>query len=114
MAFDQHLATRVRKLLADYPGFTEQRMFGGLCFLVRGNMCCGIVRDMLMVRVGPEAYHAALAEPHARQMDFTGRPLNGMVYVAPAGLRTRSALSAWVGRGAAFANSLPPKKTTKR
>lgn len=109
MAFDEKLAARVRQLLADHPGITEQRMFGGLCFLLRGNMCCGIMGDTLMVRVGPEVYDAALAAPHAREMDFTGRPLKGMVYVAPAGLRTRSALSAWVARGASFAGRLPPK-----
>ena len=114
MAFDETLADRVRVELEDQPGLTEKRMFGGLCFLLRGHMCCGIVRDTLMVRVGPDAYDAALSEPHAREMDFTGKPLRGMVYVAPVGLRTDSALASWVRRGAEFAGSLPPKKRKQR
>ncbi len=110
MAYDETLAARVRTALADHPGLSEKRMFGGLCFLLDGNMCCGLVGDTLMVRVGPDAYEPALARPHAREMDFTGRPLRGMVYVAPAGVRTAAALASWVHRGTAFAASLPPKK----
>jgi TfoX/Sxy family transcriptional regulator of competence genes len=112
MAYDESLADRVRAALAGTPGLREKRMFGGLCFLVRGNMACGIVRDTLMVRVGPDGYAAALAEPHAREMDFTGRPLRGMVYVDAAGVRTDADLAAWVGRGTAFAGALPPKTLT--
>lgn len=109
MAFDDRLADRVRSALARQAGVTEKRMFGGLCFLLHGHMCCGIVGDTLMVRVGPDAYDAALDEPHAREMDFTGKPLRGMVYVAPDGLITDSALASWVRRGTAFAGNLPPK-----
>jgi TfoX/Sxy family transcriptional regulator of competence genes len=115
MAFDERLAERVRVALAAVPGVTEKHMFGGLCFLVRGNMCCGIVGDTLMVRVGPDAYDDALARPHAREMDFTGRALRGMVYVAPEGVRAKRSLDAWVRRGSDFATSLPPKtKQTKK
>lgn len=109
MPFDAALAGRVRDVLSDVPGVAERRMFGGLCFLIGGHMCCGIVRDLLMVRVGPDAYPAALAEPHAREMDFTGRPLRGMVYVEPAGIRTTASLRTWVERGRRFAGGLPPK-----
>lgn len=109
MAYDEILADRARVALAGTPGLQEKRMFGGLCFLLHGSMSCGIVRDVLMVRVGPEAYGAALAEPHAREMDFTGRPLKGMVYVDAAGVRTPEALLAWIDRGVAFAGALPPK-----
>jgi len=77
--------------------------------LVAGNMCVGIVGDELMVRVGPEAYDAALELPHARPMDFTGRPMRGMLYVAEAGLRDDDELGHWVERGVAFAAALPPK-----
>jgi len=84
-------------------------MFGGLCFLLGGNMCCGIVGEELMLRVGPEAYAAALARDHAREMDFTGRALKGMVYVGADGVAEDEALRAWVDMGAAFAGSLPPK-----
>ncbi len=110
MAYDEDLAVRVRELLEDEPTCIDKKMFGGLCFMVTGHMCCGIIGDELMVRVGPDGYEAALARPHARPMDFTGRPLTGMVYVGAAGLRTKAALRAWVARGLAFTRSLPPKR----
>ena len=84
-------------------------MFGGLAFMLNGNMLCGVVRDDLMVRVGPERYEALLAQPHARPMDFTGRALKGLVYIGPAGHRSDAALATWVKRGVDFAASLPPK-----
>ena len=110
MAFDEKLADRVRLALSGTRGVTEKRMFGGLCFLINGNMCCGIVGDTLMARVGPDVYEAALARPHAREMDFTGRVLTGMVYVAPEGVGTKRSLEAWVRRCMEFASNLPPKK----
>ncbi len=109
MAYDERLAERTREVLARKRDVREQKMFGGLCFLLRGNMCCGIAGDELIVRVGPDAYDTSLARPHARPMDFTGRPLRGLVYVAAPGLRTRRSLAQWVDRGVAFASSLPPK-----
>lgn len=109
MAYDEKLAERVRASLAERGDVAERKMFGGLCFLVGGNMAVGIVGSELMVRVGPEAYPSALAKPHAREMDFTGRPMRGMVYVEVAGLRSRRQLETWVGRGVAFASALPRK-----
>jgi len=109
MVYDERLAERVRAVLADQVGVEERKMFGGLSFMVRGNMCCGVVDDSLMVRVGPEAYEASLARPHARPMDFTGRPMRGMVFVDAAGIRTKRLLGPWVARGVAFAGSLPVK-----
>jgi TfoX/Sxy family transcriptional regulator of competence genes len=109
MAYNEDLAARVRALLAEQPALTERKMFGGLAFMVQGNMCCGIVREELMVRVGPERYAAALALPHTREMDFTGRPMTGMVMVAPDGLASDAELGEWVGQALAFASSLPPK-----
>src|SRR6516165_2346649 len=88
-------------------------MFGGLCFMVDGAMCCGLTKADFMVRVGPDRYDDALAQPHARPMDFTGRPLAGMVYVAPEGIRSAAALATWVGRGVSFVSSLPPKKAKR-
>jgi hypothetical protein len=114
MAFDEELADRIREALAGTPGLTEKTMFGGLCFLVGGHMCCGIEGDTLMVRVGPDAYEDALARPHAREMDFTGRPLRGMVYVDGPGVESGSGLTEWAGRGVAFAASQPPKKPKKK
>ena len=109
MAFDEQLAERVRGLLVVFPGIVERKMFGGLAFLLRGNMCCGVVGDALMVRVGRESYEAALGEPHVREMDFTGRPLRGFIYVAAEGLTSQGDLRAWVERGARYAESLPAK-----
>lgn len=109
MAYDESLAERVRTALEDEPEVTERKMFGGLAFMLGGNMCCGIIGNELMVRVGPDAYDDALALPHAREMDFTGRPMRGIVYVAAPGIATDPDLDAWVARGVAFAGSLPRK-----
>ena len=87
----------------------EIKMFGGIAFMLRGHMCCGVVKDLLMVRVGPEGYEKALTKPHARPMDFTGRPLKGLVFVAPAGTRTEKGLAGWVEQAARFVRTLPPR-----
>ena len=109
MAFDEGLAQRIREALDEPDGLSEKKMFGGLCFLVGGNMACGVIGEELMVRVGPDAYADSLEEPHAREMDFTGRALRGMVYVSAEGTEDDAELSAWVTRGANFAASLPVK-----
>ena len=109
MAYDEQLSERVRGFLSPFPKVTERRMFGGLAFLLQGNMCCGVVGEKLMVRVGRESYEAALREPHAREMDFTGRPLRGFIYVAEEGVVSQGDLRAWVERGARYAESLPAK-----
>jgi len=109
MAYDDLLASRVRRALADTDGLTERQMFGGLCLLINGHMCAGIVGSTLMVRVGPDGYAEALAQPHVRPMDFTGRPMTGMIFVDPPALATDASLGAWVRRGAAHAGSLPAK-----
>ncbi len=109
MADDEALARRVRRALADHPTVIEKKMFGGVAFMLAGHMCCGVVNDDLMVRVGPEKFDEALARPHARPMDFTGRPLKGMVYVGPEGYRSDADLAEWVRRGVNYALSLPPK-----
>ena len=108
--FDEALAVRIREALRDRMDVTERKMFGGLAFLVRGHMCCGIVGNDLMVRVGAGDHERALAEPHARPMDFTGRPSRGMVYVGAAGVRTKQALRGWIARGLRFTQTLPDKK----
>ena len=104
MAYDERLAERVRRVLDGRPGVTERRMFGGLAFMVDGHMACGVLRDELIVRVGAES-DAALADPHARPFDFTGRPSRGMVYVAPSGVATDADLERWVARGVASVGS---------
>lgn len=109
MAYDETLAERIRALIGMRPDVAEKKMFGGIAFMVGGHMAVGIIADDLMVRVGPEAFERALAEPHARPMDFTGTPSKNMVYVAPDGVRTAKALATWVARGVEFVDGLPPK-----
>jgi TfoX N-terminal domain len=108
MAYDEALADRVRDALVDEPDVREQKMFGGVAFMVRGHMCVGLLGDELMVRVGPDAYDAALQRAGVREMDFTGRPMRGIVMVAPSALRGR-ALRGWVDRGREFIATLPPR-----
>jgi TfoX/Sxy family transcriptional regulator of competence genes len=110
MAYDEALADRVRDLLADEPGLTEKAMFGGLAFLLDGNLSVGIRSDELMVRVGAEGTGEALAQPHARQSYMGERAMKGWILVAPAGLAGDAELGAWVRRGVAYARSLPPKR----
>ena len=109
MAFDEGLAERVRHLVGTEPGLSERKMFGGLCFLLNGNMGFGIVGSELMVRVGQAKYAEALALPHAREMDFTGRSMRGMVFVAEDGLSEDDELNSWLHRGIDFSGSLPAK-----
>lgn len=109
MAYDQGLAQRIREVLDERDDLSERKMFGGLCFLLGGNMCCGVVGDELMLRVGPDSYEDCLALPHTREMDFTGRTMRGMIYVDTEGVEEDGDLAAWLGRGVAFAGSLPAK-----
>ena len=108
MAYDEKLVERVRALFKGKRKIAERKMFGGLTFMVQGNMACGVEGERLMVRVGPDAYDDALSRPHAKPMDFTGRPMKGMVWVGPPGLKGKG-LAAWVQRGVDFAKSLPEK-----
>ncbi len=109
MAYDEGLADRIRDHLLIVPGVTEKKMFGGLAFMVGGNMAVGPVREILMVRVGPDDYEAALQEDEARELTFTGRPMRGMVEIDVAALEDDAVLADWIDRGVAFASSLPPK-----
>jgi TfoX/Sxy family transcriptional regulator of competence genes len=109
MAFDEALAERVREALVGRAELSERRMFGGIAFMVAGNMAVGIVGDDLMVRLGPEDAERALAEPHVRPMDFTGRPSKGMVFVDSEGTAADEDLATWVDAGADYASSLPAK-----
>ena len=115
MAYDVELAERVRRVLATHPAkLEERRMFGGLCFMVNGAMCCGVLGDELIVRVGRDQYEEALASPFSRVFDLTGRPSRGMVYVRPDGIRTTRALKSWVQAGLRFlATESPPPEPAK-
>jgi TfoX/Sxy family transcriptional regulator of competence genes len=109
VAYDEQLAERVREQLAAVDGITEKAMFGGVGFLLEGNMAVGLSRDELIVRVGPEGTDDAVAQPHARPFDMTGRPMKGWILVDQEGLQGDDELGAWVRRGLEFAGSLAPK-----
>lgn len=114
MAYDEGLAERVRNLLADERGLAETKMFGGLSFLLDGKMCCGVVKDELMARVGAEGHADALKQPHVRSMDFTGKPLKGFVFVDQKGLGTERQLERWVRAGVAMARAVVVKRKKKK
>ncbi len=109
MPYDEGLAERIRDIFDGDDDVTEKKMFGGLTFMVNGNMCCGLNKEDLMLRLGAEEATEALKDPHARDMDFTGKPLKGFVYVNADGYAEDADLEAWVERAAKFARSLPAK-----
>ena len=109
MPYDERLARRVDQLLSARADVTSRKMFGGLAFMLNGNMSVGVHRDKLMVRVGPEGYEDALERPHCQPMDITGRPMKGWVMVDAEGVAADADLAAWVGLGVEFASNLPAK-----
>ncbi len=109
MSYDAKLAERVRALLASEGGIVEKKMFGGLAFLLFGNMCCGVLQEELIVRVPLEETDRVLNEAHTRAFDFTGRPMRGWVVVEPAGFAKEATLARWIERCLAFASTLPAK-----
>ena len=115
VAFDEALADRIRETLAARADLTERKMFGGIAFMVGGNMACGVIGDDLMVRLDRADAENALAESHVRPMDFTGKPMPGMIYVSHEGCSTTRAVKTWVDRALEFNATLPPKsKPAKR
>ena len=114
MGYDEKLAERIRRTMPPAGDIVERRAFGGVMFLLDGKMLCGIAKGDLMVRVGAEAYEAALARRHVRPMDFTGRPLTGFVFVSPAGTRTERAVAGWVRQAVEFVVALPARKPRPR
>ena len=114
MAFDADIASRIREVLSSRNDVSERKMFGGLCLMVGGHMCCGLTDKTLMLRVGPAQYEKVLAMAHTRPMDFTGRPLTGFVCVAPAGFKTKRDLARWLNLSLAYIEGLPPQKRKKR
>jgi len=112
MAYDEGLAQRMRDAMSNIEGLTgldEKKMFGGIGFMLKGNMACGVHGDELIVRVGPARYDDALALPHARPFDLTGRPMKGWVWVGQEGFEEEAELESWMHKGVDFALSLPPK-----
>ncbi|MBI3680918.1 MAG: TfoX/Sxy family protein [Acidobacteria bacterium] len=113
MPYNERLVERVRSALSGWEGVAERRMFGGVAFLVHGNMCCGVTEDLLVLRLGSPGAELALGRPHTREMDFTGKPMKGMVYVEPEGVRTNAELQGWLEQAVRFAEALPEKRTVK-
>src|SRR5690242_13817231 len=114
MAYDEETAERVRKLLAGRGDVVAKKMMGGLCFMVAGSMCCVVSgKGGLLVRVGPDAFARALAEPHVEPMEMRGRVMTGFVRVAPEGFRTDTMLKKWVERGLAFVTAMPKDAAKK-
>lgn len=109
MAYDEALAERIRGILAKRDDVTETKMFGGIAFMVRGHMSVGILEDDLMVRVGPDAYGSLVKRPHARPMDFTGRPMKGFLFVSAPALQSYVMLEKWIRHGVDHAETLPAK-----
>jgi TfoX/Sxy family transcriptional regulator of competence genes len=114
MAYNSLLAGRIRSLLARRQGRDERKMFGGVAFMLNGNMCCGVHQDDLMVRVPPLEYTDAVKRPHARVFVLTGKPMKGFVLVSAPGYRTEAPLKGWVEMGSACARSLPAKPAKKK
>lgn len=110
MSYDEKLAMRVRKTLHRKQGYSERKMFGGLCFMLDGNMCGGVLGDDLIIRVMPDDYAAVMKRPHTRAFDFTGKPMKGFVVVAPKGCRTEAALKNWVTAGTHVARAQLAKR----
>ena len=110
MACDEALADRLRAAFLHWEGVTEMKMFGGVCFLVNGHMCCGVSGSDLVLRLGEEATAAALKEPHTRPLDFTGKAMKTMLFVSPEGYRADDALKLWLDRAVGFVRGLPRRK----
>jgi TfoX/Sxy family transcriptional regulator of competence genes len=109
MGYDEKLAERVRQAIKSYKAIGEIKMFGGLCFTLHGNMCVGVLKDELMIRVPREEHDRVAKMPHVRPMDFTKRPMKGFFFVRPAGLKTPAAVKKWLTPSARYALTLPPK-----
>ena len=110
MPYAEPLAERMRPNFLTRPDVSEKAMFGGIAFLVNGNMCCGIWKDLLVIRLDKEEGTKALEEPHTRIMDITGKPMKGWLFVEPAGYKEDKDLFSWMERAYSFAASLPKKK----
>lgn len=109
MAFSKSLAYRIRDALACRPGIVEKRMFGGVAFMLNGNLLVGVWKDSLIVRLGPEEGKKALLQPNVRQFDITGRPMKGWVMVEPEGIDGDGQLNGWIDRAEEFVLTLPAK-----
>lgn len=109
MGYDESLYMCIKECVKALPDVTERKMFGGVAFMYKGNMFCGPTDSRLMVRVGKERYEDMLKKEHVREMDFTGRPLKGFVYVDSEALKSQDAVCKWIDEGLEFVKTLPSK-----
>ena len=109
MPYNEAIDARIQKVLLGWENIDPRKMFGGTCYLMNGNMVCGVHKQALIVRVGPERYEEALDRPYTRPFDITGRPMTGWVMVSPEGCKDEASLAKWIRQGADFAATLPPK-----
>ena len=109
MPYNEGLAQRIREVLSEESACVEKKMFGGIAWMLQGNMSCGVVGDDLMIRLGAQRHEEALARDHVRPMDFSGQPMKGFVYVGPAGVGSDNDLRDWIQQGIDYARSLPAK-----
>jgi TfoX/Sxy family transcriptional regulator of competence genes len=109
MAYDESLAGRIREALSRSKGIVEKKMFGGVGFMLHGNMLVGVWKDSLIARIGPNAYAEARHESHVREFDITGRPMKGWVMVEPDGLDEDASLQMWIERAIQYVETLPAK-----
>lgn len=109
MSYDEGLAQRIREAMSTVSGVSEKKMFGGIAFMVHGNMCVGVVKHELMLRVGSDQYDEVLNMPYVRKMDFTGKPMRGLVYIEPDGFGEDKEIRYWIDRALIFVTSLPEK-----
>ena len=109
MAFDENLAARIRVALARKKGVVEKKMFGGVCFLLNGNMLVGVWKEFLIARLGPDRGDEALMEPHVKKMDITGKPMKGWIMVEPEGVEDDDQLKDWIQKAVKFVKTLPGK-----
>jgi TfoX/Sxy family transcriptional regulator of competence genes len=114
MAYDLGLADRIRSIVERRGTFVERKMFGGVAFMVNGHMCCGVVKNDLVLRLSEEQAAASLRQPHARPMDFSGKPMKSMIYVSPLGMDSDEALETWVDSALSYVRSVPAKGVRPR
>jgi TfoX/Sxy family transcriptional regulator of competence genes len=114
VAYNEELAERIREILADRTDVEEKRMFGGLTFMVAGQMCCGVLKNDLIVRIEPTEFDTLVARPYVRPFDFTGRPMQGMLYVDDLALADREVLRTWVQRGTDYVRTHPATARRRR
>jgi TfoX/Sxy family transcriptional regulator of competence genes len=114
MAYDEKLNNRIREAMADLPNVEEKNMFGGVCYMLNGKMCIGVVQDEMMCRIGPGVYEESLDRPGCREMVFTGRPMKGYVFVSEEGMRTKKNFDHWIDLCIAFNKEAKATKKKKK